>query len=66
MPARDVDVAIRLNGNFSEPGLDYFARLTDLEGRLAGILGCKVNVVEEPVRRKRFQDEIDRDRALAF
>jgi predicted nucleotidyltransferase len=37
-----------------------------LEERLAEILGCKVHVVEEPVRKARFQREIDRDRVLAF
>jgi hypothetical protein len=30
------------------------------------MLGCKVDVVEEPVRKERFQQEINRDRALAF
>jgi len=59
-------VAVRLGENFSAPGFDYFGRLSQLEGRLSGILGCKVDVVEEPVRKKRFQTEIDRDRALAF
>jgi predicted nucleotidyltransferase len=65
-PAHDVDVAVRLGQNFSEPGLNYFSRLSELEGRLSGILGCKVDVIEEPVRKKRFQTEIDRDRTLAF
>jgi predicted nucleotidyltransferase len=65
-PARDVDVAVRLSENFSAPGLNYLSRLSELEGRLAGILGCKVDVIEEQARRKRFQEEIDRDRALAF
>ncbi len=64
--AHDVDVAVRLRETFSAPGLNYFSRLTELEGRLSGILGCKVDVVEEPVRKQRFQTEIDRDRALAF
>jgi predicted nucleotidyltransferase len=62
----DVDVAVRLSENFSSPGLNYFSRLSELEARLSGILGCKVDVIEEPARRKRFQAEIDRDRALAF
>jgi len=62
----DVDLAVRLGEGFSAPGLAYFGRLSELEGRLSGILGCKVDVVEEPVRKKRFQAEIDRDRALAF
>jgi len=64
--AHDVDVAVRLSETFSAPGLNYFSRLTELEGRLSGILGCKVDVVEEPVRSSVFQTEIDRDRALAF
>ncbi|HXB72568.1 MAG TPA: nucleotidyltransferase domain-containing protein [Candidatus Acidoferrales bacterium] len=65
-PAHDVDVAVRLGQNFSAPGLNYLSRLSDLEGRLSGILGCKVDVIEEPVRKNRFQTEIDRDRARAF
>ena len=62
----DVDLAVRLGENFSAPGLNYFSRLSELEARLTGILGCKVDVIEEPVRKKRFQTEIDRDRTLAF
>lgn len=65
-PAGDVDVAVRLGRGFSEPGRDYFSRLDELQERLATVLGCKVDVVEEPVRARRFQREIDRDRALAF
>ena len=64
--AHDVDVAVRLGENFSAPGLNYLSRLSELEEHLSGILGCKVDVVEEPVRKQRFQIEIDRDRALAF
>ena len=45
--AHDVDVAVRLSENFSARSLDYFSRLTHLEGRLSGILGCKVDVIEE-------------------
>jgi len=30
------------------------------------MLGCNVDVVEEPVRKQRFQTEIDRDRTVAF
>jgi uncharacterized protein len=62
----DVDVVVRLHENFSEPGLAYFSRLDDLQRRLSEILGYRVDVIEEPVRKERFQKEIDRDRALAF
>jgi hypothetical protein len=64
--ARDVDVAVRLGHDFSPRGLAFFGRLTELENRLAGILGCKVDIIEEPVRGNRFQAEIDRDRAIVF
>jgi predicted nucleotidyltransferase len=62
----DVDVAVKLSGSFSKGGLDYFWQRERLRKRLAGLLGCKVDVVEEPVRKERFQNEIDRDRALAW
>ena len=65
-PAHDVDVAVRLGEKFSAGGFDYFSRMDELERRLSRILGCKVDVVEEPVRKERFQREIDRDRACAF
>jgi len=65
-PADDVDLAVRLGEGFSAPGLNYFSRLSDLGGWLSGILGCNVDVIEEPVRKERFQTEIDRDRAIAF
>ena len=62
----DVDVVVRLSEHFSTGGLDYFGRLEELERQLSEILGCHVDVVEEPARKERFQREIDRDRALAF
>lgn len=34
--------------------------------KLSSLLGCNVDVVEEPVRKLRFQEEINRDRAIAF
>jgi predicted nucleotidyltransferase len=62
----DVDVAVRLSERFSRPGLDYVGRLDDLERTLSTILGCKVDVIEEPVSASRLQKEIDRDRVIAF
>ena len=61
----DVDVVVRLSEKFSFPGLNYFARLSELEQRLSSILGCPVDVIEEPTS-KRFQAVIDRERAMAF
>lgn len=65
-PDSDVDVAVRLSENFSRGGFDYFGRLEDLKSKLSDTLRCRVDLVEEPVRRKRLQDEIERDRAFAF
>lgn len=62
----DVDIAVRLADNFSTGGLDYYYQLEQLEKRLSAMLGCKVDVVPEPVRKERFQRGIDRDRVLAF
>lgn len=64
--AHDVDVAVQLREGFSRPGLDYIRSLDKLDLTLSTILGCPVDVVEEPVRKPRFQREIDRDRVLAF
>jgi hypothetical protein len=62
----DIDVAVRLSNDFSQGGFDYFARLENLQKRLSAMLGCRVDVIEEPVRKWRLQAEIDRDRAIAF
>jgi hypothetical protein len=65
-PDSDIDIAVRLGEGFSTGGFDYFWRLEQQERRLSQMLGAKVDVVAEPVRKERFQNEIDRDRALAF
>ena len=65
-PDSDIDIAVRLGEGFSTGGFDYFWRLEQLQRRLSQMLGAKVDVVAEPVRKERFQSEIDRDRALAF
>ena len=63
---QDVDLAVRISDGFCAGGFDYIRQLDQLERRFRQVLRCKVDVVPEPVRRKRFQDEIDRDRARAF
>ncbi len=62
----DVDIAVRLDKSFSSGGLDYFWQLDQLQKRLSRLLDCKVDVVAEPARKEPLQQEIDRDRALAF
>lgn len=62
----DVDVAVRLGEEFSSGGFDYFGRLEEPGRQLSRMLGCKVDVVEEPIRKRLFQASIDADRALAF
>ncbi len=62
----DVDIAVRLNDRFSTGGLDYFWQRQQLRERLSDLLGCAVDLVEEPVRKPLLQQAIDRDRALAF
>jgi predicted nucleotidyltransferase len=57
---------VQLAKNFYSGGFDYFYQLDQLEKRLSQLLGCKVDVVAEPVRKKIIQHQIDRDRALAF
>ena len=52
--------------DFSRPGLDYFHALDRIDYWLSQILGCDVDVIEEPLQRDRFQREIDRDLLLAF
>lgn len=65
-PDSDVDVAVRLGNGFSQGGLDYFWQLERLQERLSRLLGCKVDVITEPVRKERLKAAIDRDRALVF
>ena len=62
----DVDIAVRLNESFSTGGLDYFWQRERPRESLSKLLGSKVVIVEAPVRKPRFQQEIDRDGAFAF
>jgi predicted nucleotidyltransferase len=65
-PDSDVDVAVRLAASFSKGGFDYFEQIEALQSELSAILGRRVDVIEEPVRKRRLQAEIDRDRSFAF
>lgn len=65
-PDSDIDLALRLGDGFSQGGLDYFWQLEQLQQRLSTLLGCKVDVITEPIRKPRLQAAVDRDRALVF
>ena len=62
----DIDVAVRLDRNFSDGGIDYFWQRELLRENLSKLFGRKVDLVEEPVRKPEFQREIDKDRAIVF
>ena len=62
----DVDIAVRLDERFSRGGFDYFWQRERLREKLSKLLGSRVDVVEEPVRKPGLQQEIDRDRTLVF
>jgi uncharacterized protein len=47
----DVDLAVRPSAGFSPGGFDHFGRLEALRDRLAKLLGCDVDLVEEPAVR---------------
>jgi predicted nucleotidyltransferase len=53
--ASDVDLAIRPSAGFSSGGFDHFGRLEALRERLAVLLGCDVDLVEEPAVRPRLR-----------
>lgn len=62
----DVDLAVKLDHARMPRGFLYAGRLEELREMLEGTVGRPVDVVPEPVRRRRFQEKIDRDRVLAF
>jgi uncharacterized protein len=64
--ASDVDLAIRPGAGFSSGGFDHFGRLEDLRGRLAALLGCEVDLVEEPAVRPRLRAMIAEEGVRAF
>jgi predicted nucleotidyltransferase len=58
----DVDLAAEFDPAVR---MDLF-RLTALERRIAEILGCRVDLLPEPVEKSRLRSNIERDRRLAF
>jgi len=62
----DVDVVVRLTEEASRGGFDYFGRLDVLRDRLTDIVGCRVDVVAEPVRKAQLRRAIETESARAF
>jgi predicted nucleotidyltransferase len=60
----DVDLAVTLTP--SRRGLAHLERMDRIRERLSEILGCPVDVIEEPAPSARIQRAIDQDRVLAF
>jgi predicted nucleotidyltransferase len=58
----DVDLAAKLDYARCRGMFEFI----DLNDRLSNLLGRKVDLVSEPTRRRRFQDQIDRDRIRVF
>jgi predicted nucleotidyltransferase len=64
--ASDVDLAMRVGAGFSSGGFDHFGQLEALRERLRDLLGCEVDLVEEPAARPRLRDVIAREGVRAF
>lgn len=62
----DVDLAVRPGAGFSSGGFDHFGRLEALRERLAVLLGCDVDLVEEPAVRPRLREVIAQEGVRAF
>jgi len=64
--ASDIDLAFRPGPDFSAGGFDYFARLESLRAHLADMLGCPVDLLEEPASRPSLRRAIAEDGLRAF
>ena len=64
--ASDVDLAFRPGARFSAGGFDHFGRLESLREHLVDLLGCDVDLVEEPVVRPQLRRIIAEEGVRAF
>ncbi len=60
----DVDLAVTLTRG--RRGLAHLDRMDVIRARLSEILGCSVDVIEEPAPSAHVQRAIEQDRVLAF
>ncbi len=65
-PASDIDIAVKLDPARTARGLDYIGYVDAIQERLEVLLEKEVDVVPEPARKQRLQEQIDKDRVVAF
>ena len=65
-PSSDVDVAVKIRAEGRPRGLAAIGQLMDIEDTLIGALGVAVDLVEEPARKPRLRQEIERDRFRVY
>ena len=62
----ETDSEIDLAAEFDPAARMDLLQLTALERRIAELLGSPVDLLPEPVEKRRLQDQINRDRQRAF
>ncbi len=66
VPASDIDIAVRLDPARTPQGLSFIGFVDAIQERLEALLESEVDVVPEPAQKRRLQDQIDKDRIVAF
>jgi predicted nucleotidyltransferase len=64
--ASDIDIAVKLDPARTPRGLSYIGYVDAIQERLQVLLEKRVDVVPEPAKAQRLQDQIDKDRIVAF
>ncbi len=64
--ASDIDIAVKLDPARAPRGLDYIGYVDAIQERLERLLEKEADIVPEPARKQRLQDQKDKDRAVAF
>jgi predicted nucleotidyltransferase len=62
----DIDIAVKLDPRLTPRGLAALSRIEEIERQLEKVFERKVDVIAEPARKERLQQQIDKDRAVAF
>jgi hypothetical protein len=64
--ASDIDIAVKLDPARTPRGLCYIEFVDAIQERLEKLLESHVDVVPEPANKQRLQDQIEKDRIVAF